>query len=104
MNTYLNSLVKDGFAENSSLALSLLCPGYIFLSGSALSGCDNWCDVTELVWLRAGAATLDQSEAWLAAPRLLNGCQGSVQVESRAVINLVTMEPAQRHSQVDRAV
>ena len=26
--------------------LSIFCPGYIFLSGSALSGCDNWC----LMW------------------------------------------------------
>ena len=55
-------------------------------------------DVTELVWLGAGAAALDQSQAWLAAPSSLIGCRGPVQVESRAVINLVTMEPAQRQA------
>ena len=52
-------------------------------------------DVTELVWLGAGAAPVHQSQAGLAAPRPPIGCRGPVQVESRAVINLVTMEPAQ---------
>lgn len=77
----------------------------IFLSGSSLSGCDNWTDVTELVPAQSRSCLCqpitDGADCSLSSHWFSGSRTGGKQ---RLNINVVTMTTAQATGQVDRTL
>ena len=87
---------KDTYFFSGYLVI-FVWPGYIFLSDSSLSGCDNWTRVTELVWVQSRSCPRQPITELADCSEPSHWSRGSrTGGKQSAVINLVTMELAQR--------